>query len=95
MINKLQIEENKVESLKRDKAATENLLQEITDKKDAELATQKEHNMNALTAANEAKARVDSRANDEARTDCYAGLYLYLSNSIENGKPRAPQRSAG
>ncbi|GJZ30879.1 hypothetical protein Tco_0575926 [Tanacetum coccineum] len=61
MINKLQIEENKVESLKRDKAATEKLLLEITDKKDAELAT------------NEAKPRADSRANDEARSDCYAG----------------------
>ncbi|GJR01757.1 hypothetical protein Tco_0524741, partial [Tanacetum coccineum] len=50
------IEENKVESLKRDKAATEKLLLEITDKKDAELATQKVHKMNALTATNEAKA---------------------------------------
>ncbi|GKA71059.1 hypothetical protein Tco_0777198 [Tanacetum coccineum] len=61
MINKLQIEENKVESLKRDKAATQKLLLEITDKKDVELAT------------NEAKPRADSRANDEARSDCYAG----------------------
>ncbi|GJU28944.1 golgin candidate 5 [Tanacetum coccineum] len=74
MINKLQIEENKVESLKRDKAATEKLLQEITDKKDAELATQKEHYMNALTAAKEAKARADSRANDEARTELESHL---------------------
>ncbi|GJS43606.1 reverse transcriptase domain-containing protein [Tanacetum coccineum] len=74
MINKLQIEENTVESLKRDKAATtEKLLQEITNKKDAKLATQKEHNMNALTATNEAKARADARANDEARIDHYAG----------------------
>ncbi|GKB73825.1 hypothetical protein Tco_0935237 [Tanacetum coccineum] len=73
MINKLQIGENTVESLKRDKAATTELLQEITNKKDAKLATQKEHNMNALTATNEAKARADSRANDEARIDHYAG----------------------
>ncbi|PWA98336.1 TATA element modulatory factor 1 DNA binding protein [Artemisia annua] len=69
-----QIEENKVESLKRDKAATEKLLQEITDKKDAELATQKEHYMNALTAAKEAEARADSRANDEARTELESHL---------------------
>ncbi|GJZ22774.1 hypothetical protein Tco_0559813 [Tanacetum coccineum] len=52
---------------------TEKLLQEITNKKDAKLATQKEHNKNALTATNEAKARADSRANDEARIDHYAG----------------------
>ncbi|PWA62532.1 coiled-coil vesicle tethering protein [Artemisia annua] len=74
MINKLQIEENKVESLKRDKAASEKLLQEITDKKDVELSIQKEHYMNTLSAAKEAKARADSRANDEARTELESHL---------------------
>ncbi|PWA61837.1 TATA element modulatory factor 1 TATA binding protein [Artemisia annua] len=66
---KLQVEESKVESLKTDKAATEKLLQETIEKNQAELAAQKEFYTNALTAAKEAEAEAESRANDEARIE--------------------------
>ncbi|KAK4719202.1 hypothetical protein R3W88_017540 [Solanum pinnatisectum] len=65
---KLEVEENKVESIKRDKAATETLLQETVEKHQAELATQKEYYTNALNAAKEAEALSEARANNEART---------------------------
>lgn len=64
-----QVEENKVDSIKRDKAATEKLLQETIEKNQAELATQKEYYTNALNAAKEAEALAESRANDEARVE--------------------------
>ncbi|RVW60930.1 Golgin candidate 5 [Vitis vinifera] len=63
------VEENKVESIKRDKAATEKLLQETIEKHQAELAAQKEYYTNALTAAKEAEALAEARANSEARTE--------------------------
>ncbi|XP_057505132.1 golgin candidate 5-like [Actinidia eriantha] len=66
---KLQVEENKVESIKRDKAATETLLQETIEKHQAELAAQKEFYTNALNAAKEAEALAEARANNEARTE--------------------------
>nr|GEV18867.1 golgin candidate 5 [Tanacetum cinerariifolium] len=66
---KLQVEESKAESLKTDKAATEMLLQETIEKNQAELAAQKEFYTNALTAAKEAEALAESRANDEARIE--------------------------
>ncbi|KAJ0531364.1 putative TATA element modulatory factor 1, TATA binding protein [Helianthus annuus] len=69
LITKLQVEESKVESIKRDKAATEKLLQETIEKNQAELATQKEYYTNALSAAKEAEALAESRANDEARVE--------------------------
>ncbi|KAI3775074.1 hypothetical protein L1987_49642 [Smallanthus sonchifolius] len=69
LITKLQVEENKVESIKRDKAATEKLLQETIEKNNAELAAQKEYYTNALSAAKEAEALAESRANDEARIE--------------------------
>ncbi|KAM0005529.1 putative TATA element modulatory factor 1, TATA binding protein [Helianthus debilis subsp. tardiflorus] len=69
LITKLQVEESKVESIKRDKAATEKLLQETIEKNQAELATQKEYYINALSAAKEAEALAESRANDEARVE--------------------------
>ncbi|KAI7725732.1 hypothetical protein M8C21_016611 [Ambrosia artemisiifolia] len=69
LITKLQVEESKVESIKRDKAATEKLLQETIEKNHAELATQKEYYTNALSAAKEAEALAESRANDEARVE--------------------------
>ncbi|KAL3366441.1 hypothetical protein AABB24_011227 [Solanum stoloniferum] len=65
---KLEVEENKVESIKRDKAATEKLLHETVEKHQAELATQKEYYTNALNAAKEAEALSEARANNEART---------------------------
>ncbi|KAM7475977.1 hypothetical protein LguiB_023220 [Lonicera macranthoides] len=69
LITKLQVEENKVESIKRDKAATENLLQETIEKHQTELATQKEYYTNALNAAKEAEALAEARVNNEARTE--------------------------
>ncbi|KAK9123320.1 hypothetical protein Sjap_012922 [Stephania japonica] len=69
LITKLQVEENKVESIKKDKAATEKFLQETIEKHQAELASQKEHYTNALNAAREAEALAEARANNEARTE--------------------------
>ncbi|GJV36882.1 golgin candidate 5 [Tanacetum coccineum] len=71
---KLQVEESKAESLKTDKAATEKLLQETIEKNQAELAAQKEFYTNALTAAKEAEALAESRANDEARIELESRL---------------------
>ncbi|CAK9185697.1 unnamed protein product [Ilex paraguariensis] len=64
-----QVEENKVDSIKRDKASTEKLLQETIEKHQAELASQKEYYTNALNAAKEAEALAEARANNEARTE--------------------------
>ncbi|KAK6125002.1 hypothetical protein DH2020_041276 [Rehmannia glutinosa] len=74
LLTKLQVEENKVESLKRDKAATENLLQETVENHQAELSTQKEYFTNALNAAKEAEALAEARANTEARTELESRL---------------------
>ncbi|XP_035836704.1 golgin candidate 5 isoform X2 [Helianthus annuus] len=74
LTTKLQVEENKVESIKRDKAATEKLLQETIEKNHAELATQKEFYTTALNAAKEAEALAESRANDEARNELESRL---------------------
>ncbi|XP_071713921.1 golgin candidate 5-like [Rutidosis leptorrhynchoides] len=74
LITKLQAEENKVESIKKDKAATEKLLQETIEKNQAEFATQKEFYTNALSAAKEAEALAESRANDEARIELESRL---------------------
>ncbi|KVH97984.1 TATA element modulatory factor 1 DNA binding, partial [Cynara cardunculus var. scolymus] len=69
-----QVEENKVESIKKDKAATEKLLQETIEKNQAELATQKEYYTNALSAAKEAEALAEAQANSEARTELQSHL---------------------
>ncbi|KAJ9537484.1 hypothetical protein OSB04_030217 [Centaurea solstitialis] len=74
LVTKLQVEENKVESIKRDKAATEKLLQETIEKNQAELATQKEFYTSALNAAKEAEALAEARANDEARSELESRL---------------------
>ncbi|KAI3789744.1 hypothetical protein L2E82_02547 [Cichorium intybus] len=74
LITKLQVEENKAESLKRDKLATEILLQETIEKSQAELATQKEFYTNALNLAKEAEALAEAQANDEARSELEARL---------------------
>ncbi|XP_010254061.1 PREDICTED: golgin candidate 5-like isoform X2 [Nelumbo nucifera] len=74
LITKLQVEENKVESVKRDKAATEKLLQETIEKHQTELASQKEYYTNALNAAREAEALAEARANNEARTELESRL---------------------
>uniref|UniRef100_A0A2P2LT10 Golgin candidate 5 n=1 Tax=Rhizophora mucronata TaxID=61149 RepID=A0A2P2LT10_RHIMU len=69
LTTKLQVEENKVESIKKDKTATEKLLQETMEKHQEDLAAQKEYYTNALTAAKEAEALAEARANKEARTE--------------------------
>ncbi|XP_043704554.1 golgin candidate 5-like [Telopea speciosissima] len=74
LITKLQVEESKVESIKRDKAATEKLLQETIEKNQAELAAQKEYFTNALNAAKEAEALAEARVNNEARTELESRL---------------------
>ncbi|KAF8388964.1 hypothetical protein HHK36_025648 [Tetracentron sinense] len=74
LITKLQVEENKVESFKRDKTATEKLLQESIEKHQAEFAAQKEYYTNALNAAKEAEALAEAQANSEARTELESRL---------------------
>ncbi|KAF5466598.1 hypothetical protein F2P56_016511 [Juglans regia] len=71
---KLQVEENKVESIKKDKTATEQLLQETIEKHQTELAAQKEYYTNALNAAKEAETLAEVRANNEARTELESQL---------------------
>ncbi|KAG1346719.1 golgin candidate 5 [Cocos nucifera] len=72
--SKLQVEESKVESIKRDKAATEKLLQETIERNQVELAAQKEFYSTALNAAKEAEALAESRANNEARMELESRL---------------------
>eukprot|EP01018_Ginkgo_biloba_P001660 Gb_20198 [translate_table: standard] len=67
--SKLQVEEAKVESIKRDKAATEKALQEAVERSQVELAAQKEFYTNALNEAKEAEALAEARANSEAKTE--------------------------
>ncbi|KAK1436853.1 hypothetical protein QVD17_02637 [Tagetes erecta] len=74
LMAKLQVEESKVESIRRDKAATEKLLQLTIEKNQAELATQKEYYTNALNAAKEAEALAEARANSEAKTELESRL---------------------
>ncbi|MBA0864530.1 hypothetical protein Goshw_003927 [Gossypium schwendimanii] len=70
----LVVEENKVESIKKDKTATEKLLQETIEKHQVELAAQKDFYTNALNAAREAEALAEARANNEARTELESRL---------------------
>ncbi|CAL9092350.1 unnamed protein product [Musa textilis] len=72
--SKLQVEETKVESYKRDKAATEKLLQETIERNQSEFAAQKEFYTNALNAAKEAEALAEARANNEARVELESRL---------------------
>ncbi|CAL9087561.1 unnamed protein product [Musa textilis] len=72
--SKLQVEETKVESIKRDKAATEKLLQETIERNQAELAAQKEFYTKALNEAKEAEALAEARANTEARVEVESRL---------------------
>ncbi|KAG6669312.1 hypothetical protein I3843_01G227400 [Carya illinoinensis] len=74
LITKLQVEENKVESIKKDKTATEQLLQETIETHQTELAAQKEYYTNALNAAKEAETLAEARANNEARTELESRL---------------------
>ncbi|XP_020106216.1 golgin candidate 5 [Ananas comosus] len=72
--SRLQVEETKVESIKRDKAATEKLLQETIERNQTELAAQKEFYANALNAAKEAEALAEARANSEAKIELESRL---------------------
>ncbi|GMI82079.1 golgin candidate 5 [Hibiscus trionum] len=74
LATKLQVEENKVESIKKDKIATEKLLQETIEKHQVELAAQKDFYTNALNAAREAEALAEAHANNEARTELESRL---------------------
>lgn len=74
LMTKVQVEENKVESIKKDKTATENLLQETIEKHQAELSAQKIYYTNALSAAKEAEALAEARVNNEARTELESRL---------------------
>ncbi|XP_073525326.1 uncharacterized protein [Phyllobates terribilis] len=76
LLAKLQVEENKVESIKKDKSATERLLQETIEKHQAELTTQKDYYVNALNAAKEAEALAEARVNNEARTELETRLSI-------------------
>ncbi|PKA62883.1 Golgin candidate 5 [Apostasia shenzhenica] len=67
--SKLQVEETKVESIKKDKAATEKLLQETIEKYQAEVATQKDFYTNELKLAKEAEALAEARVDTEARKE--------------------------
>jgi hypothetical protein len=74
LILTFQVEETKVESIKRDKAATEKLLQETIERNQTELAAQKEFYTNALNAAKEAEALAESRVNTEAKVELESRL---------------------
>eukprot|EP00252_Welwitschia_mirabilis_P005829 TRINITY_DN1642_c0_g2_i1.p1 TRINITY_DN1642_c0_g2~~TRINITY_DN1642_c0_g2_i1.p1 ORF type:complete len:993 (-),score=296.66 TRINITY_DN1642_c0_g2_i1:497-3475(-) len=74
LISKLQVEEAKVESIKKDKAATEKALQEAVENSQAELAAQKEFYTNALNEAKDAQAVAEARANSEAKTELESRL---------------------
>ncbi|KAL9387804.1 hypothetical protein Peur_020928 [Populus x canadensis] len=74
LMTKVQVEENKVESIKKDKTATENLLQETIEKHQAEVSAQKIYYTNALSAAKEAEALAEARVNNEARTELESRL---------------------
>ncbi|KAK4780336.1 hypothetical protein SAY87_016442 [Trapa incisa] len=74
LTTKLQVEENKVESIRKDKAATEKLLQETIEKHQADISAQKEFYTSALQAAKEAEALAEARANSEARSELESRL---------------------
>ncbi|KAL5202841.1 hypothetical protein ABZP36_013793 [Zizania latifolia] len=72
--SKIQVEETKVESIKRDKAVTEKLLQDTIERNQTELAAQKEFYTNALNAAKEAEALAEARVNNEAKVELESRL---------------------
>ncbi|KAJ7011829.1 hypothetical protein NC653_002047 [Populus alba x Populus x berolinensis] len=74
LMTKVQVEENKVESIKKDKTTTENLLQETIEKHQAELSAQKEYYTDALSASKKAEALAEARADNEARTELESHL---------------------
>jgi pyruvate/2-oxoacid:ferredoxin oxidoreductase beta subunit len=65
----MQVEEATVESLRKDKTATEKALQEAVERTQVELAIQKEFYTNALNEAKEAEVRAEIRADNEAKLE--------------------------
>ncbi|KAK8939973.1 Golgin candidate 5 [Platanthera guangdongensis] len=72
--SKLQAEETRVENIKKDKMATEKLLQETIEKYQADLAVQKEFYSNELKMAKEGEALAEMRANSEAQLELESRL---------------------
>lgn len=72
--SKLQVEETKAESIKKDKMSTEKMLQETIEKYQADLAVQKEFYSNELKIAKEAEALAEMRANSEAQLELESRL---------------------
>lgn len=73
-VRTIQVEETKAESIKKDKVATEKLLQETIEKYQADLAIQKEFYANELKLAKEAEALAETRANSEAQMELESRL---------------------
>uniref|UniRef100_A0A7I4FNR6 TATA element modulatory factor 1 TATA binding domain-containing protein n=1 Tax=Physcomitrium patens TaxID=3218 RepID=A0A7I4FNR6_PHYPA len=69
LTSKLQVEEAKVESMRKDKAVNEKALQDAVEKCQVELASQKELYNNALNESREAAALAEARVDNEARAD--------------------------
>jgi hypothetical protein len=73
------VEEAKVESIRKDKAATEKALQESVERCQVELASQKEYYSKALMEAKDAAALAEARVDSEAR----AGVERLLLEATE------------
>eukprot|EP00270_Netrium_digitus_P013657 TRINITY_DN4566_c0_g1_i1.p1 TRINITY_DN4566_c0_g1~~TRINITY_DN4566_c0_g1_i1.p1 ORF type:complete len:796 (+),score=317.43 TRINITY_DN4566_c0_g1_i1:330-2390(+) len=69
LTSRLQVEEARVESIKKDKAATEKALQDAVERGQAELAAQKEFYVAALAEAKQALVQAEARADSEAKAD--------------------------
>eukprot|EP00249_Psilotum_nudum_P011130 c22980_g1_i1 orf=618-3401(-) len=67
--SKLQVEEARVESIKKEKNALDKALQDAFERSQVELAMQKEFYTNALSKAKEAEARAEAQANSEAKME--------------------------
>eukprot|EP00897_Mesotaenium_endlicherianum_P010597 jgi/Mesen1/9566/ME000644S08864 len=67
--SRLQVEEARVESIRKDKAATEKALQDVVERGQAELASQKDYFSTALSEAKAAQAAAESKADSDARAD--------------------------
>ncbi|OAE32334.1 hypothetical protein AXG93_3017s1040 [Marchantia polymorpha subsp. ruderalis] len=64
-----QVEEGKVESMRKDKVMTEKALQDAVERGQTELAAVREYYTNALNEAKDAEAQAEARADSEAKAD--------------------------
>lgn len=69
LTSKLQVEEARGESMKKDKAQTEKALQEAVERGQTELASQKEFYVAALAEAKAAQVQAEARVDSEAKAD--------------------------